>query len=127
MTDYYSKEAIKERLQTQDNRITQDPLFVVQEEMTTIGLDTSFRHDGMCFVHMEDEYETIFDTDDEYEEFDKNYWSIEDENWAHKDEEWTTTGYEKEWISVAYFFTEVAADADMGNQLQNMQDQVIDV
>ena len=119
MTDFYNTESIKERLQTQDNRITQDPLFVVQEEKTTIGLDTNFRHDGICFVRMEDEYETIFDTDDGYEEFDENYWSSEAVDWAHDGEKWEHTGYEKEWVAVAYFFTEGAADSYIGNQRHN--------
>ena len=96
-SNFYSKESIQKRLQTQDNRITQDPLFVVQEEKTTIGLDTNFSHDGMCFVRMEDEYETIFDTDDEYEEFEENYWSSDTSDWAHDGEQWESTGYEKEW------------------------------
>lgn len=118
-SNYYSKESIKERLLTQDNRITQDPLFVVQEEKTTIGLDTNFRHDGMCFVRMEDEYETIFDTDDEYEEFDENYWLHDTPDWSHDGEKWGSTGYEKEWVAVAYFFTEGAADAYIENQRHN--------
>ena len=117
-SNFYSKESIKERLQTQDNRITQDPLFVVQEEKIIVGIDTNFNYDGMCFQRMEDEWETIFDTDDEYEDFDKNFWTV-DPDWAHDGEKGEPTGYTKEWVAVSYFFTEGAADAYIENQRHN--------
>lgn len=119
MTDYYNKAAIKKRLQTQDNRMTQNPLFVVQEENTTVGIDTAFNYDGMCFQRMEDEWETVFDYDDEYEDFEENFWAFDNPDWSRDDEKWESTGYTKEWVAVAYFFTEGAADTYIENQRHN--------
>lgn len=118
-SNFYSKESIKERLSTQDNRITQDPLFVVQEEKITVGVDIAFNYDGMCFQRMEDEWETVFDYDEKFEDFEENYWAFDNPDWPRDDEKWESTGYTKEWVAVAYFFTEGAADAYIENQRHN--------
>lgn len=98
MTNYYSKESIKDRLNTQDNRMTQDPFFIVQEEFRDIGYDLDYSLDeNIALFEWEDTECILFPGDEGYKR------ALQDSNYEH-------TGFVARWESVAYFFTEGAAD-----------------
>lgn len=82
---------IIERLKTQDNRITQNPMFCVQEKRRLIGLDSSYS-DNRCW-HNSVDNQTVYDDDPDF---------VEPEG-----EEWDEFGYMDQWFTVMVAFTEV--------------------
>jgi len=78
-------EQISHRLKTQDNRITQNPMFCVQEEKRDVGYDSSYA-DNTCWYHA-DSGDTVYERpadETDYEEF----------------------GYKDRWETVMVAFTE---------------------
>ena len=100
--DFYSKEAIKERLETQDNRCTADPFFIVREEKIDLGYDTDWDDGTIALFHRDDPEYVIMPGDEEHAE-------------AMLDEDYEHTGFVKRQETVAYFFTEGAANAYIEN------------
>jgi len=82
--------AIGKLLHTQDNRITQNPMFCVQEKRRRVGLDSAYS-DHRCWRDEEND-ETIFDDDEDF-----NPQAVGDL------EEY---GYVDEWFTVMVAFTE---------------------
>lgn len=71
---------IGERLRTQDNRITAEPMFAVQEKRREVGYDSSYT-DALVWVDMEsgeyEEYDEKPDDGREYEQFGyKDIWHV---------------------------------------------------
>jgi hypothetical protein len=81
--------AIGERLRTQDNRVTQDPMFCVQEAVRDVGYDSNFS-DKCCWVDSANQ-KTIFDDDEGFVEPDGD--------------EWQEFGYVDRWNTVMVAFT----------------------
>lgn len=78
--------------------MTQDPFFVVQEEFRDIGYDLDYSLDeNIALFEWEDTECILFPGDEGYKR------ALQDTNYEH-------TGFVTRWESVAYFFTEGAAD-----------------
>lgn len=94
---------IGERLRTQDNRITADPIFLVQELKRTYGIDTGY-DPKIAWLH-----------DDEYVEVDGTKFVELEDAYAESGEDnppgYRRVGYAETWEYVQPFFTEAAADA----------------
>lgn len=84
--------AIAERLRTQDNRITQNPMFCVQEKKRDVGYD-SLWVDNKCWRDSANDI-TIYDDDPDFKE-------------PPEGEEWDEFGYVDRWETVMVAFTEV--------------------
>jgi len=82
--------AISERLRTQDNRCTEDPMFCVQEKKRDVGFDIRWT-DKFCWRNSETE-EVIYDDDPEF---------VEPEGAG-----WEKFGYLDRWETVMVAFTE---------------------
>lgn len=83
--------AISERLKTQDNRITQHPMFCVQIKIREVGYDTGYS-DNKCWHNFET-METIYDDDKDFVD-------------APEGKEWDEFGYKDRWETVMVAFTE---------------------
>lgn len=94
---------IGERIRTQDNRITANPIYVVQRKRRTYGFDTDY-DDGERTVWLHSD-ESVEATAEERKPL--------DEAWERGDdipEGWIRTSYVDTWEFVMPFFTEAAAD-----------------
>ena len=90
--------AISERLKTQDNRITQNPMFCVQEKIRDVGYDTAYFH-NKCWLDSANET-TIYDDDKDFKD-------------APEGDEWEEFGYRDRWQTVMVAFTEVGCQQYM--------------
>lgn len=86
--------AIGERLRTQDNRCTADPMFCVQVKVRDVGFDSAYAeqycwHDGA-------NDETIYDDDKNFKE--------------PEGDEWDKFGYRDRWETVMVAFTEAGCE-----------------
>ena len=81
---------IAEQLRTQDNRITQNPMFCVQEKKRLVGLDARYS-DRRCW-HNQDSGITIYDDDQPFKK--------------PEGDEWDEFGYIDQWFTVMVAFTE---------------------
>lgn len=90
--------AISERLKTQDNRITQNPMFCVQEKIRDVGYDTAYS-DSKCWLDSANET-TIYDDDKDF-------------NGEPEGDEWEEFGYRDRWQTVMVAFTEVGCQQYM--------------
>lgn len=79
--------AIGERLRTQDNRITQNPMFCVQILRREVGYDSSYAA-NYCWVDIEAE-ETVYEEPSDSD-----------------DDRWEKFGYVDRWETVMVAFTE---------------------
>lgn len=86
--------AISERLKTQDNRITQNPMFCVQEKKRLVGLDAAYS-ENRCW-HDSANHETIYDDAKDFKE--------------PEGEEWEEFGYIDQWFTVMVAFTEAGCE-----------------
>lgn len=97
---FYSIEAIAERVATQGNDCTADPYFVVQERHTITGIDTgwvdevAWRHDGEVYLPGSEDFGNA---EMRYRET------------GEEPEDWTRTGYAFRWESSQFFMTREAA------------------
>ncbi len=83
-------EQISERLRTQDNRCTSNPMFCVQIKVRDVGYDTAYATNH-CWRNFESD-ETIYDDDPNFQE--------------PEGEEWSEFGYVDRWETVMVAFTE---------------------
>lgn len=81
---------ISERLKTQDNRITEHPMFCVQIKIRDVGYDTAYC-DNKCW-HDGANQETVYDDDPDFKE--------------PEGDEWDEFGYRDRWETVMVAFTE---------------------
>jgi hypothetical protein len=92
--------AIGEALATQDNRLTGNPIFVVQRSRRTYGFDTNYTED--CIAWLGDDH--IETKGAEYEALEAKWEETGDEP-----DGYTRTAYVDTWEYVMPFFTERAA------------------
>lgn len=83
-------EKIGERLRTQDNRCTADPMFCVQIKIRDVGFHPGYTS-GVCWYNPE-ELEVIYDDDPDFKE--------------PEGEGWEKYGYKDRWEDVMAAFTE---------------------
>ena len=83
--------AISERIKTQDNRITQNPMFCVQIKVRDVGYDWAYA-DGHCWRDSANEI-TIYDDDKDFKG-------------EPEGDEWDKFGYRDRWETVMVAFTE---------------------
>jgi len=86
---------IGERLRTQDNRITQNPMFCVQEKRRIVGLDAAYS-DRLCWRDSAND-ETIYDDDRDFKA-------------PPEGDEWDEFGYIDQWFTVMVAFTEAGCE-----------------
>lgn len=92
--------AIGEALATQDNRITANPVFVVQRSRRTYGFDPNYTEDSIAWI----DTECVEVSADEYEALEAKWEESGDEP-----DGYTRTAYVDTWEYVMPFFTERAA------------------
>ena len=100
-TDMFDLAEIGERLRTQDNRITAEPMFLVQERTRTYGIDLEW--DPPVAWLYEDESAEV--APEEAERLEAAYLETDDEP-----EGFRRVGYHEQWTFVTACFTEAAAD-----------------
>ena len=120
-----------ERLRTQDNRATADPLFIVQEEERIWGLDPSWLDDDSYYIwHDVEDPEYSYESDAELlDEVRKDDSSIEELELPHYDDKMELGGrtYRRIYYAVRFkfvcaHFTEAAAQTyidENGHRLKN--------
>lgn len=86
---------IGNRLLTQDNRITKNPMFCVQEKRRLVGLDSAYA-ERRCWYDSANDY-TIYDDDDGF-------------MGPPTGKEWDEFGYIDQWFTVMVAFTEVGCE-----------------
>jgi hypothetical protein len=97
-------ERLEHELRTQDNRITADPIFMVQEEKRLCGFDI-VQCDAPV-VWQCDDYQVTEESDpEEFKRLEAHY----DEH-CKEPADWTRTGYLDRWENIQPFLTEQAAD-----------------
>lgn len=82
---------IGERLRTQDNRITMNPMFCVQIKVRDVGYDSAYS-DSKCW-HDSANCHTVYDDDKDFKA-------------PPEGEEWDEFGYVDRWETVMVAFTE---------------------
>lgn len=82
---------IGERLRTQDNRITADPMFCVQIKVRDIGFNSGYAS-GRCWYNSEEE-EVIYDDDPNFKK-------------PPEGDDWEESGYNDRWEDVMVAFSE---------------------
>lgn len=92
-------EMMAERLRTQDNRCTAEPIFLVQQRRRIYGLDPDYSDK---FVWMQDGYEA---DEEEAKKYEEAY-----QNGDYTPEDATRTYYEDTWEFVSCFLTHQGAE-----------------
>ena len=90
---------IAELIKTQDNRITDQPIFIVQRERRDYGYDSGWA-DDYVWCNIADSEECIEEEDEQYEVLNN-----QDEN-GEIDSDWYRCYYKKRWEYVTACFTE---------------------
>ena len=93
---------IGERLRTQDNRITADPIFLVQEQVRIYGINTNY-DPKIAWLHGDESVEVDAGTAKDLE-------SAYEQDGNDEPEGYRRVGYAERWEFVMCFFTEAAAD-----------------
>lgn len=96
-----SLEAIANNLKTQDNRITANPIFIVEQLKRVYGVGSAWTE---AFVWMTDE------GDEASPEIAKAFEIVHRENGADQIDDFHRVGYKEYWQAVQPFFTEAAAN-----------------
>lgn len=104
-------ETMAERLKTQDNLCTADPIFLVQQRRRIYGLDPDYSDK---VVWMSDGYEVEEEEAKKYEETYKNG--------DDTPEDAIRTSYEDTWEFVSCFLTRQGAEDFIANQKHNLTD-----
>lgn len=110
-------------LQTQDNRITADPLFCVQQERRVWGMDSSYsdefewalKDDPEGTIHDEDIAEHIREHDE-----DNALANLDDDEIDPEDHGYEKVFYTRYWDFVTAHFTEEAADRYLRQNAHNL-------
>ena len=93
--------AIGQLIRTQDNRITADPFFIVQERQRVYGMDTAYDPE-IAWLHGDESIEVDAAKAKRLEAaYQKNY---------KEPDEYRRVGYVEKWVYVTGCFTEAAAD-----------------
>jgi hypothetical protein len=107
---------IAKHLRTQDNRITDCPVFVVQGRRRYYGIDPDYCEELVWVIDGEEEADG--------EEL-ARLRALHEETLADKDGEWRLTGYHDVWETVQPFFTEAGAEEYLrvnGHNLRHYQE-----
>ncbi len=102
MNDIFGLTEIGDRLRTQDNRITADPIFLVQEKKRIYGIDTNYDPE-IAWLYNDESIEVDAE---EAQRLEAQY----DEDGNDEPDGYRRVGYAETWEYVQPFFTEVAAD-----------------
>lgn len=92
---------IQHELKTQDNRITSDPIFLVQEKERIYGIDTDFLDDDKIIWYHCDGVEADEDEKASLDDLEESGKDIDDC--------WDKVGYIEKYRTIQTFFTEKAA------------------
>lgn len=92
--------AIGELLRTQDNRVTDQPMFIVQEKRIVIGFDPDYSQGDEDIVWWIDDCQ-YFMGDELFEKMERAY-----EETSDIPENWHRHGFTTEWVYVTACFTE---------------------
>lgn len=115
---------LRNELRTQDNRITCDPLFIVQQERVVWGFDDSYADDYKWVFKEDVDHDADEDSIDELvrEQFaeEHGHESPEDEELDPEDYGWKKVYYKKHWEFVTAHFTERAADLYLAQNSHNL-------
>jgi len=98
-----SLEKIKNNILTQNNRCTDQPMFIVEKEVVDGGIDTEFADEFYYYDYDEDECFGYEEGSDEYEKFEQ---MEEDDNLPSNV---VRHGMRRRWQFVQAFFTEAGA------------------
>lgn len=93
---------IGERIRTQDNRITADPIFLVEEQVRIYGIDTNY-DPKIAWLH---EDESVEVEPRKAKRLEAKFQETGDDS----PDGYQRVGYAEEWRYVQPFFTEAAAD-----------------
>lgn len=104
--------AIGANLRTQDNRITENPIFMVERKVTDTGYDPIYCDDDVLFWHCDG-----FAVRRGDEEFDG---LMEREDNGDLPEEYSYSGFKERWEPVQPFFTEEAANRYVKSNKHNL-------
>jgi len=111
----FSMDEIGERLRTQDNRITNEPIFVVQRLVRDVGYDPNYQDDP--------DHITWFGPDGEVGEDKRKaldrYWRM----FLQEPRDYTRTAFCERWEFVQPFFTEAAAKRYLEENAHNLRPQ----
>lgn len=91
---HQERQAIGEKLRTQDNRGTVNPMFCVQEKRRLVGMDAAYS-ENRCWHDLGNDH-TIYDDDPDFKE--------------PEGPEWDEFGYIDQWFTVMVAFTESACE-----------------
>lgn len=97
-------EELARLLGSQDNRITADPIFMVQERQRTCGIDPVWGGE-VVWLYDDAEY-TRESAPEEFAKLEAEYAETGEEK-----EDWTRTGYVERWEHIQPFLTESAANS----------------
>jgi len=97
--------SLEEELRTQDNRITSDPIFMVQERCRLHGFDVVQCETPVAWIHTDGDDVTEASEPEKFKELEAYY-----DQHCKEPEDWTRTGYIDRWENVQPFLTEKAAD-----------------
>jgi len=101
----YNPKSIGERIRTQDNAITDQPIFMVQEKKRVYGVDGSYT-DRFVWVSS-DPYQEVVEADEKTaDKLELAHWDGVGKNPTAG---WDRVGYIDIWINVQPFFTRWAA------------------
>lgn len=90
-----------ERLRTQDNRWTAEPVFLVQSKESHGGMEPECA-DAVCWIDVDGDVASA----EEHERFEKLH---EDGDEEEELDGWTRTGVVSHWVTVQWFLTEASA------------------
>jgi hypothetical protein len=114
-TDLAELERVVALLKTQDNAITADPIFMVQQRHRQYGMDEELC-EHYCFVHADDSDHEVNEESDptRFERF-------SDDDFGEDDPEfWTRTGYVDTWQNIQPFLTREAAEEFRKREAHNL-------
>lgn len=114
MDDLFAIDAIGDRLRTQDNQCTADPVFVVQTRRRLYGVDPQYAVSDVDIAWTDGECEA---SGDERAELEAEYQKSRKEP-----EGWHRTGFLDIWDFVAACFTDAAAKAFIESNRHRMRD-----
>lgn len=110
---------IAARMRGQDNRITAEPIFVVQQRRRIYGLDPDYT-DDVCWCRSDDEFYEVTDPGELAEiEAEYAHTGLEPGNPWRK---YIRTGYRDVWEWVQPFFSEIGAQAYIDANRHNLTD-----
>lgn len=106
-------EQIAQDVATQDNAITELPIFIVQQRRRTYGIDDRYTDEFVWMSEGDDPHKADSETAAKLDELRKTYSDYDDEIILGEDGEettWTRVGYRDHWEFVTACFTRVGCE-----------------